>query len=183
MKIVNYPHPALRVKCKPLTTLDEGVRTAAAEMLELMYRYEGLGLAAPQVALDYQMICINFTGEANDKDQELVAINPVIVESKGNFKDREGCLSFPNLYQDIRRSKTVKVQFYKLDGSLNEMTCSDLAARIWQHEIDHLHGTLFIDKMGPLARMNSKRDIEEFIDEFNKDVKRGAIPPGTEPKL
>jgi len=183
MKIVNYPHPALRVKCKPVTNLDESVRKAAGEMLELMYRYEGLGLAAPQVALDYQMITINFTGDANDKDQELVAINPVIVESKGNTKDREGCLSFPNLYQDIRRAKTVKVQFYKLDGTLNEMTCSDLPARIWQHEIDHLHGTLFIDKMGPLARMNSKRDLEDFIDDFNRDLKKGNFPPGTEPKL
>jgi len=183
MKIVNYPHPALRAKCKPLAALDESVRTAAAEMLELMYRYEGLGLAAPQVTLDYQMIVMNFGGDSNEKENELVAINPVIVESKGHFKDREGCLSFPNLYQDIRRSKTVKVQFYKLDGTLNEMTCSDLAARLWQHEIDHLHGTLFIDKMGPLARMNSKRDIEDFIEDFNKDLKKGTWPPGTEPKL
>jgi peptide deformylase len=183
MKIVNYPHPALRVKCKPLTTLDESVRTTAAKMLELMYRHEGLGLAAPQVALDYRMIVVNFTGEPLDTDQELVAINPVIVEMKSNFKDREGCLSFPGLFQDIRRAKTVKVQYYKLDGTLNEMTCSDLAARLWQHEIDHLDGSLFIDKMGPLARMNSKRDIEELIEEFKDDVKRGASPAGTDMKL
>src|SRR5437763_15970438 len=98
MKIVNYPHPALRVKCKPLAALDEGVRTQAAEMLELMYRHEGLGLAAPQVALDYQMICINFAGDPEKKEHELVAINPVILEAKGTIKDREGCLSFPQLY-------------------------------------------------------------------------------------
>lgn len=183
MKIVKYPHPALRAKCRPLTTLDEGVRTAAAQMLELMYKAEGLGLAAPQVALDYQMIVINFAGDPNEKDAELVAINPVIVEGKGAIKDREGCLSFPDLYQDIRRFKTVTAQFYGLDGKLHEMVCSDLPARIWQHEIDHLNGVLFIDKMGPLARMSSKKALEELIAEFEDGLKKGTIPPGTAPKL
>lgn len=183
MKILTYPHPALRAKCKPLTSLDEGVRTAAQEMLTLMYRHEGLGLAAPQVGLDFQMIVINFDGDANTREAELVAINPVVIETKGVLKDREGCLSFPGLYQDIRRAKTVKVQYYTLDGQLHEMVCSDLAARIWQHEIDHLQGGLFIDKMGPLARMSSKRTLEGFIADFTEDVKKGTIPAGTEPKL
>lgn len=183
MKIVKYPHPALRAKCRPLTTLDEGVRTAAAQMLELMYKAEGLGLAAPQVALDYRMIVINFAGDPEQKEAELVAINPVIVEGKGSEKDREGCLSFPDLYQDIRRMKTVKAQFYGLDGRLHEMVCSDLAARIWQHEIDHLNGTLFIDKMGPLAKMSSKKMLEEFVADFEEGLKKGTIPPGTQMKL
>ena len=183
MKILTYPHPALRTKCKPLTGLDEGVRTAAQEMLMLMYRHEGLGLATPQVGLDYQMIVINFDGDPNTREAEVVAINPVVIETKGVLKDREGCLSFPGLYQDIRRAKTVKVQYYALDGKLNEMVCSDLAARIWQHEIDHLQGGLFIDKMGPLARMSSKRTLEEFIADFAEDVKKGNLPAGLEPKL
>jgi peptide deformylase len=183
LKIVKYPHPALRAKCRPLTSLDEGVRTAAAQMLELMYKAEGLGLAAPQVALDYQMIVINFAGDPDEKEAELVAINPVIVDSKGAVKDREGCLSFPELYQDIRRFKTVTAQFYGLDGQLHQMVCSDLAARIWQHEIDHLNGTLFIDKMGPLARASSKRVLEGFVADFEEGLKKGTIPPGTVPKL
>jgi peptide deformylase len=183
MKIVNYPHPALRVQCKPVASLDEGVRTAAAQMLELMYRHEGLGLAAPQVALDYQMIVINFAGDADEPDQELVAINPTIIEGKGAEKDREGCLSFPGLFQEIRRFKTVKVQYYTLAGQLQEMTCSDLPARIWQHEIDHLNGTLFIDKMGPIARMTSKKNLDELIAEFEDDLKKGTLPPGTVMKL
>ena len=183
MKILTYPHPALRAKCKPLTGLDEAVRTTAQQMLALMYRHEGLGLAAPQVGLDFRMIVINFDGDPLVPQAEVVAINPVVIESKGIVKDREGCLSFPGLYQDIRRAKTVKVQYYSLDGKLNEMICSDLAARIWQHEIDHLNGGLFIDKMGPLARMGSKRTLEGFVADFAEDVKKGTIPAGTEPKL
>ena len=123
------------------------------------------------------------TGDALQKEFEVVAINPVILDSKGASKDREGCLSFPSLYQDIRRAKTVRVQAYGLDGQPFEMTCADLPARVWQHEIDHLQGTLFIDKMGPLARMGSKKYLEGFILDFEDALKRGTLPPGTEMKL
>jgi len=183
MKIVQYPHPALRTKARPLTTLDNSVIKAANDMLELMYKHEGLGLAAPQVALDYQMLVINFKSDPEQKDMEVVAINPVIIEQKGTISDREGCLSFPSLYQNIRRSKTVKVRYYNLQGQQLEMTCSDLPARVWQHEIDHLNGTLFIDKMGPLGRMGSKKDLEQFIYEFEEAKRKGQIPPDTEMKL
>jgi peptide deformylase len=183
MKIVKYPHPALRAKCRPLTGVDEGVRATSQRMLELMYEREGLGLAAPQVALDYQMIVINFTGQPDEKHQEVIAINPVIIEQKGNEKDREGCLSFPGLFQDIRRAKTVKVQFYDLNSKLCEMTCSNLSARIWQHEIDHLNGVLFLDKMGPLQRFGSRRDIETLMVEFDEEKKKGELPRDLEPKM
>ncbi len=183
MKIVDYPHPALRTKCRPVMTIDKDVQLAAGQMLELMYKHEGLGLAAPQVALDYQMIVINFAGDPELKDKEVVAINPTVIESKGVFKDREGCLSFPGLYQDIRRAKTVTVQYYTLAGEMKQMTCSDLPSRIWQHEIDHVNGVLFIDKMGPLARMGSKKAIEEFLADFETKKKKGELPPDMEKRL
>jgi peptide deformylase len=183
LKIVNYPHPALRAKAKPVAAIDKDVQLAAGQMLDLMYKNEGLGLAAQQVALDLQLLVINFEGDPERKDREVVAINPVVVESKGVVKDREGCLSFPGLYQDIRRARAVTVQYYDLAGQAKEMQCSDLAARVWQHEIDHLNGVLFIDKMGPLARLGSRKDLEQLIDEFEEAKRKGQIPPGTEPKL
>lgn len=183
MKILNYPHPALRVKARPVATLDRDVVAAAGAMLDLMYQNEGLGLAAQQVGLDYQLLVINFAGDPEQKDKEVVAINPVILESKGAVKDREGCLSFPGLYQDIRRAKAVRVQYYDLTGQAKEMTCSDLAARVWQHEIDHLNGVLFIDKMGPLARLSSRKDLEQLVADFEEAKKKGQIPPDVEPKL
>lgn len=183
MKIVQYPHPALRTKARPVTAIDKSIHQAAGQMLELMYRNEGLGLAAPQVALDVQLIVMNFEADPEKKDQEYVAINPVIVESKGAMTGREGCLSFPGLYQNIRRAKTVKVQAYNLKGELYEMTCSDLPARVWQHEIDHLNGTLFIDKMSMLGRLGSRKDLDYFIAEFEKAKKRGELPADLEMKL
>jgi peptide deformylase len=184
MKIVNYPHPALRVKARPVTTIDEDVKKAAAEMLELMYKHNGLGLAAPQVTLDYQMTVLNFESDPERKDLEFVAINPVIVETKGGtISDREGCLSFPELYQNVRRHKTVVVKFYNLKAEEVTMECHDLAARVWQHEIDHLQGTLFIDKMGSLGLHRSQKDLEKFIADFEKAKKKGELPAGLEPKL
>ena len=183
MQIVKYPHPALRHKAEPVTALSKDLELLVAGMLELMYSHEGLGLAAPQVALDIQLLVMNFEGDPERKDMEYVAINPVIVESKGSVNDREGCLSFQGLYQNVRRAKSVKVQAYNLKGELYEMTCGELPARVWQHEIDHLNGVLFIDKMGPLGRMNSKRELEKFIADFEEAKKKGTIPPDTEPKL
>ncbi len=184
MKIVKYPHPALRAKARPVTAIDADIQKAAGEMLELMYKSEGLGLAAPQVTLDYQMIVMNFAGEADRSDQEVVAINPVIVEPLGGtVNDREGCLSFPGLYQNVRRAKSVRVQAYNLKGELFEMTCHDLPARVWQHEIDHLQGTLFIDKMGSLGLSRSQRDLEKFVADFEKAKKKGDLPPDLEPRL
>jgi peptide deformylase len=97
--------------------------------------------------------------------------------------DREGCLSFPDLYAKVRRAKKVRVQAYNLKGELYEMTCEDLPARVWQHEIDHLDGTLFIDKMGMLGRLNSKKALQEFIDDFNKAREKGELPKDMEPRF
>ncbi len=184
MKILQYPHPALRVKARPVTIIDADIHKAAHEMLETMYRYEGLGLAAPQVGLDFQLLVMNFAGDPERKEMEHIAINPVLVETKGGtISDREGCLSFPGLYQNVRRFKTVKVQAYNLQGEKYEMECHDLPARVWQHEIDHLAGTLFIDRMGSLGLHRSQKDLEKFIAEFEKAKKRGELPPGLEAKL
>src|SRR5262245_47644492 len=132
MKIVKYPHPALRNKAVPIKAVDRDVELAAGRMLELMYKHEGLGLAAPQVALPVQLLVMNFAGDPQQKDQEHVAINPVILDRKGSQEGSEGCLSFPDLYQKVRRAKTVTVQAYNLDGQLYEMVCHELPARLWQ---------------------------------------------------
>lgn len=183
MKIVKYPHPSLRTAAKPVTAIDKDIHLAAGQMIDLMYEHEGLGLAAPQVALGLQILVMNFAGDPAVKEQEYVAINPVIIESKGLINDREGCLSFPGLYQNVRRAKSVKVQAYNLKGQLYEMTCHDLPARVWQHEIDHLAGVLFIDKMGLTGRQDSKRDLEKFIAEFEQAKKKGDLPPDLEPRM
>jgi peptide deformylase len=177
MKIVHYPHPALRHPGRPLTTIDKQLHLQVGEMKDLMYEAKGLGLAATQVALPFQLLVMNITGDPAKPECEEVFINPVIVERKGSIDDEEGCLSFPGLYQRVRRAKTVKVHAYDVKGRLVEKVVSDLEARAWQHEIDHLNGVLFIDKMGPLARFAARGSVKEFERVFRRAQERGEIPP------
>jgi peptide deformylase len=178
MKIVQYPHPSLRHPARALSAIDNDVRRQAAEMLELMYAAKGLGLAAPQVALPFQLLVMNFAGDPDQRDKEYVAINPVLVEKKGGtVEGSEGCLSIPDLFQKVRRARIAVVRAYDLEGKLFEMTAVDLPARIWQHEIDHLHGILYIDKMGPLGKLAARGALHDFEARFRRAQQRGEIPP------
>jgi peptide deformylase len=180
MKIVHYPHPALRHPTRPLTSIDNEVRLHAAQMLELMYTAHGVGLAANQVFLPYQMFVMNETADPEQREHERVFINPVIIERKSSVEGEEGCLSFPKLYQKVRRAKTIRVQAYNLQGEAVELAFEDMASRVCQHEIDHLHGILFIDKMGPIAKLASRGTLKDFEREFRRAQQRGEIPSDEE---
>ena len=179
-KIVHYPHPALRHKSKPVTAIDKELRVNIGDMVEAMYLAKGLGLAAPQVALPYQLLVMNITGDPKQPEREEIFLNPQIVERKGFMTGEEGCLSFPGLYQDVRRSQTIKVRAYNLKGELVEKVVSDLEARAWQHEIDHLNGVLFIDMMGPLARLAARGSVKKFEKAFREAQAKGEIPADLE---
>lgn len=176
MKIVNYPHPALRHKTRPLTAIDKQVRLDAGQMLQLMYESRGIGLAANQVVLPYRMLVLNVSADPTQREQELVCINPVIVERKGTTEGEEGCLSFPGLYGKVRRARSVKVQAYNLEGQAFEVSALDLTSRALQHEIDHLDGVLFIDKMSTVSKLASRSAIKEFERQFRRGQERGDVP-------
>lgn len=187
MKIVHYPHPALRYKSRLLTSIDKQVRVRAGRMLELMYEARGLGLAANQVAWPYQLFVMNLKSDPKERDFEHVFINPVIIERRGSVEGEEGCLSFPHLFQKVRRAKTIKVQAYNLDAQPIEIVTSELPAevsemtsRVIQHEIDHLLGVLFIDKMGTIAKLASRSTLKEFERDFRRAQERGEIPSDAE---
>ena len=187
MKIVKYPHPALRHKSIDLTIIDKKLRLYAGQMLELMYEAKGLGLAANQVDLPFRLLVMNATADPQQREQEHVLINPQILDRKGSMEGEEGCLSFPDLYQKVRRAKTVKVQAYDLEGKLIEIVTSELpqelaelSSRVLQHEIDHLHGDLFIDKMGPLGKLSARGALREFERDFRKAQEKGEYPSDAE---
>ena len=180
MKIVHYPHPSLRHPGRPLTAIDKKVRLFVGEMLDLMYESKGLGLAAPQVCLPYQLLVMNPSADPDQRDQEGVFINPVILERHGSVEGEEGCLSFPGLYGKVRRAKTVTVRAYDLQGRSFDVTATELRGRVLQHEIDHLQGSLFIDKMGSLAKLSARGTIDEFERDYKKAQERGDIPPDKE---
>jgi peptide deformylase len=179
-KIVHYPHPALRHKSKMVRTIDKELHYNIGEMKELMYQAKGLGLAAPQVALPFQLLVMNVTGDPKKPECEEVFLNPQIVEKKGVMDDEEGCLSFPGLYQNVRRAQTIKVRAYNLKGELIEKVVTGLESRAWQHEIDHLNGVLFIDMMGPIARLAARSSVKTFEKQFRQAQEKGEIPANLE---
>jgi peptide deformylase len=185
MKIVNYPHPALRYPAVPFKAIDRRVQDYIRAMLDLMYEGKGLGLAGPQVALPYRIFVMNLVPEERDlppseRKSERVYINPQIDDRKGSVEGEEGCLSFPGLYQKVRRARSITFQAYNQKGEPIKGSAVDLEARVWQHEVDHLNGVLFIDKMGALAKLSCRSDLKQFERDYRKAQERGDIDADTE---
>ena len=176
MQIVKYPHPTLRHQSKPLRRVDAELRKMIREMLDLMYEHDGIGLAANQVDLPYRLFVMNLSSEPSEKDQEYVFINPVIVRRKGSAEEREGCLSFPELFAPVVRSEAVTVNAYDTSGRELTYELEGMPARVVQHEIDHLDGILFVDRLSPSSRLAMKEALEELELEFSGSRRRGVIP-------
>ncbi len=176
MQIIKYPHPTLRHKSKPLRRVDGELKKIVRQMLDLMYEQKGIGLAANQVDLPYRLLVFNVTGDPAARDEEYVFINPVITERKGSAEDREGCLSFPDLYAPVIRSEKVAVNAYSLSGEELSYQLDGLYARVVQHEADHLDGILFVDRLSPANELAVKEDLAVLEREFNTYRQRGRIP-------
>ena len=168
MQILPYPHAALRWKSKPIQEINDDLRRVVSEMFELMYAAKGIGLAANQVGLPYRLFILNLTGDPEDKDEEIVFINPTILKRKGTTEGEEGCLSFPGMYGQVKRAAKIEVEAFDLKGECFEYSLDELAARAVQHECDHLDGVLFIDRMTETAR----RDLDPVIADFETQFRR-----------
>ena len=160
LRIVHYPDPVLRQKAQDVPEVTDEVRAVAAKMIELMHEARGVGLAAPQVGLPWRMFVANPTGEPEDNG---VFINPQLVDPGRDTDAREeGCLSLPNVRGDITRPTTITLRALDEGGQPVELTGSDLPARVWQHETDHLDGVLIIDRMPAMDRMANRKAIKEL---------------------
>jgi peptide deformylase len=145
--------PVLRELAQEVETPDEEIQALVKDMLETMYGAQGIGLAAPQVGVSLRVIVVDL-GDADEEDVgPLVLINPRVLEaSKKTDKGPEGCLSIPGLEEVVERPATVTVEGLAPDGEVVNMEISGLLGRAVQHEIDHLDGVLFIDRVSPLKR-------------------------------
>ncbi|MDR3211841.1 MAG: peptide deformylase [Planctomycetota bacterium] len=165
LSIFNYPQRILRVTSSPVREIDLKIRRLAADMIDTMIDANGLGLAAPQVGQNIRLAVVDFDCE-NHSPQ--VLINPVIIRrSREKEEAEEGCLSFPGIRGPVKRPVRVTCQALNLDGELVEYQCEDLTARAIQHEIDHLDGLLFIDKIGPSDRLVLREAIEDLESTFD----------------
>lgn len=175
MRIIKYPHPTLRYKSKPLMRVDADLRAMVRQMFELMYENDGVGLAANQVDLPYRLFVMNLAADAKAKDEEHVFINPEISNRKGMAEDREGCLSFPEIFAPVRRPEKVVLNAYTLSGEEVNYELSGMFARAVQHESDHLDGVLFIDRLSPTALGDIRDELTALEAEFQHERERGRI--------
>jgi peptide deformylase len=179
LRIVKYPHPTLRHKSKPLRRVDGELHRIVREMFDLLYEQQGVGLAANQVDLPYRMFIINLEGDPS-KGQEHVFLNPEIVKRSGAAEAEEGCLSFPEIYAQVKRSEKVVISAYNLAGEELHYELNGLFARAVQHENDHLDGILFIDRLSPTGLLSVKQALADLELEYQGDQQRGMIPANME---
>jgi len=161
LKIVKYPEPVLSQPGEPVTEFNGELKKLADDMFETMYSAQGIGLAAPQVAVSKRVTVIDLS-QGKDPEQKLVLVNPEVIFREGKQYEEEGCLSFPEIREKVQRAAKVKIRAQDLKGKWFEMDGEELLSRAFQHEIDHLDGMLFIFRMSSLKRDLVLRKIRKM---------------------
>lgn len=149
--VVKYPDPVLSRKGAPITEFTPELAQLVEEMFDSMYAAEGIGLAAPQIGISTQLTVIDISFKERPEDR-IVLINPEVIDRRGKQVEEEGCLSLPEIHEKVQRDAWVKVRAQNVRGEFFEMEGEGLLARAMLHEIDHLNGILFIDRLSRLKR-------------------------------
>jgi peptide deformylase len=167
-----YGDPVLRERAREVTSVDDDLRRLIADMFETMHAYNGVGLAANQVGIAQRVLVVDVPGEDDVRVQHAL-INPVVKRRSGSDTAEEGCLSVPGLWEDVTRADRLVVAALDEQGRPIELSVEDYLARAIQHEMDHLEGVLFVDRLSALKRQFLKHSLEALA--------RGEIPEGHHP--
>lgn len=163
LRILHYPSPILSRAAEPVEDFDDTLRALATRMLALMREAKGVGLAAPQVGVGIRLFVCNPTGEEGG---DMVCVNPRFTELTGTAEEEEGCLSIPGVTVSIRRATSAVLERRDLEGHVMTQRATDLVARIWQHEADHLDGRLIIDQMSTADEIANRRAIKQLREQY-----------------
>ena len=170
LPIVGLGDPILRKVAQPITPDYPGLQQLIDDMFETMYTADGVGLAAPQIDRPIQLVVIGFrpydeaTDSYGDEEERHVLINPEIIEERGNKKYfNEGCLSLPDIHEDVLRPEKIVMHWFDENWTEHIEEIDGLFARVAQHEIDHLHGKVFTDRLSPLRKTMIKRKLNDVI--------------------
>ncbi len=166
--------PILRQETERVDSIGPDIRKLVDDMFETMHAASGVGLAAPQVGRRERLAVVDADGVS------LVVINPEIIRREGTVKGEEGCLSIPEVFADVERAAQIVIRAQDIDGKVFEVEAQELLGRCLQHEIDHLHGKLFLDRLSLLKRRKALREWEDEKDLYPKLLR--VIPVGDLPK-
>ncbi|RLS53537.1 MAG: peptide deformylase [Planctomycetota bacterium] len=176
MRIVLFPHPALRFPSVDIQRIDDALRATVQRMFELMYESKGVGLAANQVGLPFRFFVINPSGDPAQKDQEQVFINPIITSKRGSDIHEEGCLSLPKIYSDVERPAEITIDAFDLNGQSSKRKLKGFIARVIQHEYDHIEGFIFTDRLDSDAHDEIYAEILDVAEQFRRQQAEGVYP-------
>ncbi|MFH2134262.1 MAG: peptide deformylase [Pseudomonadota bacterium] len=158
LPIIKYPDPRLHKVAKPVTAVTEKTRKLIRDMSETMYAAPGIGLAATQIDVHEQIVVIDVSETHDDLK---VFINPVLLELEGSEESEEGCLSVPGIYETVTRANRVKVQAQNENGETFQLEADGLLAVCIQHEIDHLHGKVFVEHLSHLKQTRIRAKLKK----------------------
>lgn len=160
LEIRKYPDEILKKKALPITEIDKNIQKLIDDMIETMYKANGVGLAAPQVGVSKRLIVVD-TSSREENQSLIVLINPEIINSEGEVLSEEGCLSLPGFTTRLKRGEKILVKGLDRKGKEIEIYAEGLFSRALQHEIDHLNGMLLIDRISPLKRELFRRRYQK----------------------
>lgn len=159
-----YGNPVLRRRAKEITTFDAELEALSRRMFEIMYEEEGVGLAGPQAGVSLRIAVLDVPLE-DGGSYVGVLVNPEILEFRGEQKESEGCLSIPGLREEVVRHQWLRVRALDLKGRPFEFEAADLLSRAVQHEVDHLNGVLYVDRLSPVRRRLLAKKLKKIAEE------------------
>ena len=169
LEVIHWPDPRLKKASEPVAVFNDELRTLARRMFELMREHKGVGLAAPQVGRNLRLFVMNATGEPG---QDRVYVNPELSNLEGDDEAEEGCLSLPEIHVNVVRAKKATMRARDLEGNPIEEAATGFAARVWQHEFDHLNGVMLTDRMGFVDKMANRRKLKELEEKYEEKRRR-----------
>ncbi|HEU4402700.1 MAG TPA: peptide deformylase [Candidatus Polarisedimenticolia bacterium] len=160
LPILRYPHDILLTECEEVRGITPDLQRLVEDMIETMHAAPGVGLAANQVGVNLRLAIVDLKA-GEDPEKVLVLINPRVIENSGSYVEEEGCLSLPGFTERCARPDRCVIEAMDLEGVVRRLEGRDLLARAFNHEIDHLHGKLFVEHLSPLKRRFIKRKIQK----------------------
>ncbi|MDZ7289089.1 MAG: peptide deformylase [candidate division KSB1 bacterium] len=168
--IRKYGDPILRKKASKVVSFDPTLREVVADMIETMQAAKGIGLAANQIGMTHAL-CVIDVGLIIEGASPQAFVNPVILKESGNeVSFEEGCLSIPEINEEVPRKERILVGYQDLDGVAHEQEYEGMMARVLQHEIDHLNGIFFVDRLSPLRRKLLSKKLKAIMEEAQQQV-------------
>ncbi|MBC8186268.1 peptide deformylase [candidate division KSB1 bacterium] len=169
LRVIKYGNPILRMKAKHIENIDSDVKQLANDMITIMQGEEGIGLAAPQVAESISLLVVDMS-LIDEEGEPTAFINPEILTSEGESVLEEGCLSLPDIREDVKRPEIITLRYQNIEGEVSEKRFDELLARVLQHEIDHLNGVLFVDRISSLKKKMFNKKLKEIATEERVEI-------------